>query len=962
MSTTIKMFFQSKLVIAILIAVLALIVLAGVLGQQTVSAAGTGPCDIYASGGTPCVAAHSTIRALYGAYSGNLYQVKRASDNATLNIGVLEAGGFANAAAQDTFCAGTTCTIPIIYDQSPQGNHLTPAPAGGICGADSPADASALPLSVGGHNVYGIKISSGIGYRDNTTSGIAINDQPEGMYAVLDATRYNSGCCFDYGNAETNNLDTGNGHMETIYFGNSTVWGYGAGSGPWVMADLENGLFSGVNRGYNSNDPSITGMNYVTAIVKGEPNHWAIRGGNSQSGSLSTYYDGIRPTVSGYNPMHKEGAIILGIGGDNSCSAIGNFFEGAMTSGYPSDSTENSVQSNIVAAGYGNQLPTATPTTFNTPSPQTDPIIWYKMDETSGSTAADSSGNGKNGTLTGGSWVAGHINNALNLNGSTQYVTMPGNIVSNLNDFTVATWVKVTSNSSWARIFDFGINTNTYMFMAPQSGDNTFRYAITNSGNGSEQRIDGTTLSTGTWHHVAVTLVGNTGRLYVDGAQVGSNASMTLHPSGLGNTTANYIGKSQWSDPYLNGQIDDFRVYNRGLSASEILSLYNGTTSPTPTTGPTATRTATSTTGPTPTPTNTQTVSQNPVHDYAFDGNANDSGTNPANGTVTGGTYVTGQNGQAVSLSGSSQYVSFPSGFISSLNDFSIATWVNLNSSSNWNRIFDFGTGTTVNMFLTPQNGATGAIRFAITTSGNSSEQQITGSSALPTGAWHHVAVTKNGNTGTLYVDGSVVGTNNSMTLSPSSLGTTTQNWVGRSQYSGDPYLNGAVDDFLIYDRALSLSEVQALASGGSGPTSTPAPTSTPVPTATPGGSSPTYQAEDALVGGGSTIDTNHTGYNGTGFVNFPTNGGYVEYQNADGGSGGTKTLVFRYALGAASSRTGQLIINGVTQNITFTTTGNWNTWATMNVTVTLNAGTTNTIRLQSTGQDLANQDEMTIN
>ena len=89
------------------------------------AAATQGPCDIYASGGTPCVAAHSTTRALYGSYNGSLYQVKRSSDSATLNIGVLSAGGYANAAAQDSFCANTTCVITVIYDQSGRGNNLT---------------------------------------------------------------------------------------------------------------------------------------------------------------------------------------------------------------------------------------------------------------------------------------------------------------------------------------------------------------------------------------------------------------------------------------------------------------------------------------------------------------------------------------------------------------------------------------------------------------------------------------------------------------------------------------------------------------------------------------------------------------------------------------------------------------------------------------------------------------------
>jgi hypothetical protein len=119
------------------------------------------------------------------------------------------------------------------------------------------------------------------------------------------------------------------------------------------MADLENGLFSGVNQHYNANDPTVN-YRYLTAMVKGKPNQWAIRGGNAQSGGLSTYYSGVRPNVSGYNPMHKEGAIILGIGGDNSKGAQGTFYEGVMTSGYPSDATENAVQANIASVGYAN--------------------------------------------------------------------------------------------------------------------------------------------------------------------------------------------------------------------------------------------------------------------------------------------------------------------------------------------------------------------------------------------------------------------------------------------------------------------------------------------------------------------------------------------------------------------------------------------------------------------------------
>jgi hypothetical protein len=218
----------------------------------TAALVSAGPCDIYATGGTPCVAAHSTTRALYSAFNGSLYQVKRA-DGTTKDITPISAGGVANSATQDSFCSGSTCVISIIYDQSGKANHLTQAPPGGAAkgpsagGYDNLASATAAPAYLNGHKVYGVYVASGTGYRNNHATGTATGDAAEGIYAVLDGTHYNGGCCFDYGNAETSSDDTGAGHMEAIYFGNINVWGTGAGSGPWIMADLENGLFSGKN-------------------------------------------------------------------------------------------------------------------------------------------------------------------------------------------------------------------------------------------------------------------------------------------------------------------------------------------------------------------------------------------------------------------------------------------------------------------------------------------------------------------------------------------------------------------------------------------------------------------------------------------------------------------------------------------------------------------------------------------
>jgi rhamnogalacturonan endolyase len=137
------------------------------------------------------------------------------------------------------------------------------------------------------------------------------------------------------------------------------------------------------------------------------------------------------------------------------------------------------------------------------------------------------------------------------------------------------------------------------------------------------------------------------------------------------------------------------------------------------------------------------------------------------------------------------------------------------------------------------------------------------------------------------------------------------------------------------------------------------APTPTPTPTPPPG--STTYQAESAQFGGGSVTETTNGGFNGTAYINFSSNGGFLQFNNVNGGSGGSTTLRIRYALGVSGSRTGQLIINGMSQNITFNSTGSWTTWAVMTVNVSLTSGSGNTIRFQSTGQDLANIDQIQV-
>lgn len=201
------------------------------------------------------------------------------------------------------------------------------------------------------------------------------------------------------------------------------------------------------------------------------------------------------------------------------------------------------------------------------------------------------------------------------------------------------------------------------------------------------------------------------------------------------------------------------------------------------------------------------------VANYPFAGSPADASGNGRTATVYSAGYVAGRSGNALDLNGSSGYVALPGGILAGATNFSIALWVRLDTVSTWSRLFDFGTGTGANMFLTPRS-STGTARFAITTGGAGGEQRIDGPAALPSGAWTHVAVTRSGNLGVLYVNGAEVARNTALTVSPAALGNTTQNWLGRSQYA-DPYLDGAIDNVRLYSRALSAAEVAGFASSG---------------------------------------------------------------------------------------------------------------------------------------------------
>src|SRR4051812_40623411 len=346
-----------RLLAACLLAVATAVLALGTQAAVNTAAAASLPCDIYAAGGTPCATAHSTTRALFASYNGPLYQVQRKSDQKYLDIGLLSAGGYVNAAPQVSFCAGTSCTITKIYDQTANHNDLPISWGGywkgpGPNGADIGADAMALPVTLAGHAAYGIRSTPGTGYRVDHAKGAPTGSQPEGIYMVTSSNYVNQWCCFDYGSGENSHTDTGNATMNAIYWGTACWFGGCTGSGPWVEADLENGMFH-TNTGSNK-DPNNSGVHFpfVSAWEKNNgTSNFTLKYGNATSGGLTTPYSGALP--NGYSPMKVDSSLLLGTGGDNSVSGVGEFFEGAITKGYPSDATENAVQSSITAAGYG---------------------------------------------------------------------------------------------------------------------------------------------------------------------------------------------------------------------------------------------------------------------------------------------------------------------------------------------------------------------------------------------------------------------------------------------------------------------------------------------------------------------------------------------------------------------------------------------------------------------------------
>ena len=207
------------------------------------------------------------------------------------------------------------------------------------------------------------------------------------------------------------------------------------------------------------------------------------------------------------------------------------------------------------------------------------PVSWWKLDEMSGAATADAI-TGDTGAITGTPvWVPGQLDGALSFDGSTNFVTLPiGSLIASLSDTTVTTWADFSNaGGAWQRLWDFGSGTGVYMFLCARvNTDGVVRFAIRTASVGEQVVNTPDKLASG-WHNVAVSIDSQAMMInaYVDGAKVASGATVLL-PKDLGVTTQNWLGKSQWPDALYRGGLDEFRIYDRVLTADEIRNVMTG--------------------------------------------------------------------------------------------------------------------------------------------------------------------------------------------------------------------------------------------------------------------------------------------------------------------------------------------------------------------------------------------------
>lgn len=360
------------------------------------------------------------------------------------------------------------------------------------------------------------------------------------------------------------------------------------------------------------------------------------------------------------------------------------------------------------------------------------------------------------------------LGGVLRLDGSNSYVRLPPSVAFARTFSAVVKW---DGGPAWQRIFDFGTDTSRYVMLTPSSGDGKLRCDI-KSGAGVQTIQAAQPLPVGVWTRIAVTFEGTRGVLYLNNLPVATNANLSIAPRDVLAQT-NHLGRSKFAaDPDFRGQIADFRVHGRALSPGELSNWPHQ-------------------------PLVTPPQSTTPVAAYyPFHSGATDT-LGILDGTLLGGANIVAdpQRGPVLNLAGAGQYVALPPG--AGLSQ-TVAGWVKWGGGAPWQRVFDFGRGTSSFFFLTPRHGG-GRMQAAITAEANAYVHTIE-APALATNTWTHLAVSVNGLEAILFRDGQVVGVNNSINLLPSDLAAD-RIFFGDSQFPPDATLNGRLSSFFLSSR-----------------------------------------------------------------------------------------------------------------------------------------------------------------
>ena len=471
------------------------------------------------------------------------------------------------------------------------------------------------------------------------------------------------------------------------------------------------------------------------------------------------------------------------------------------------------------------------------------------------------------------------LGNVVSLNGTNQFVGLPGGAANACSFIAVfqwdggVPWQRVFD-------FGRSTNSYAFLTPQNAGGAMRFTITSSGIGGEQHLDAPGSA-PVGAWTQVAVTTDGSRGIMYVNGTPVVTNTSMTLTAPDIAPTNVWFGRSQFSADPYFNGQIASVRLYGRALAPTEIVAPQPRITSPTtqmyyqpgsiipfagsavdfadvplpvsnlvwtvqfcstnatnivlgPLAGvnsgimtvpsdPNTTNgfyqillaatdgaghSATNFANLLPGPTNNLWTASYPFDSGAVDTNGNFNGT-LVNGTSTATDPI---RGSVLNLSGASQYVSLPPG-IGAMRTFS--AWVKWNGGNAWQRLFDFGSGTTSYAMLTAKAN-TGALQFQITPDNGSAIWYLVAPTPLPVGAWTHVAVTLNGSEAVMYVNGQAVGVNGSAYILPSDVAGA-QDYLGRSQFSADPYFNGQMDSVLISSQTLPVEQITASSLGLTG-------------------------------------------------------------------------------------------------------------------------------------------------